>query len=301
MSFRDTRSAECHLNLQEEGKEVIQQMPELFTSMNQARVYLDLITRRMMHFTAAMNQSKASYAQYLHASSTRFAGPLMDSKFYPKKADTYQPTPSNDSYLSGKQALLLEMSSWFKAFIPLLDRSVEAGGQGRISALALSIGATAVSISLRAAFIKAEEDYALFEAEFGSIVTQSALLLKTLELRTPKTKPKLAFSFDLGVIPPLYLTSVKCRVLEIRKRALELLTQYPRREGLWDSVTTAALGNWIIEMEKEASEEGLVPVQNTVRKQCITVDWLERTATMTCLKMDKETGQFTGRRKDITW
>ncbi|KAE9367722.1 hypothetical protein N431DRAFT_548087 [Stipitochalara longipes BDJ] len=301
MSFRDTRPAECHIYLQEEGKEVVQQMPGLLTSINQARVYLDLITRRMMHFTAAMNHFKVSYAQYLHASSTSVAGPWIDSKLYPKVTEILQHPPSNESFHSGQQALNSEMSSWFEAFTPLLNRSIEAGGQDCISALALSITATTVSISLRAAFIQAEEDYSLFAFEFNSIVTQSALLLKTLELRTSKKKPTLAFSFDLGVIPPLYLTSVKCRVLETRKKALELLTNYPRREGLWDSVTTAALGKWVIEMEEESSDEGFVPEQSTVRKPCIAVDWLERKATMTCLKMDKETGRFMGRRKDITW
>ena len=282
-------------------KEVIQQMPALLTSINQARVYLDLITRRMMHFTAAMNYFQASYAQYLHASATSVAGPWIDSKLYPNVTKILQHPPSNDPYFSGQQDLNSEMSSWFMAFTPLLNRSIEAGGQDCISALTLSIVATTVSISLRAAFIKAEEEYSLFESDFNSIVNQAELLLKTLELRTPKTKPTLAFSFDLGVIPPLYLTSVKCRVLEIRKKALELLTKYPRREGLWDSVTTAALGRWVIEMEEEASDEGFVPEQSTVRKPCIAVDWLERKATMTCLKMDKETGRFMGRRKEITW
>lgn len=301
MSKRDNRPAECHFDLQDEGKEVIQQMPELLTSINQARVYLDLITRRMQHFTAVMNHFKASYAQYMHASSIRVVGPWTESKLYPSVTDRLQHPHSNESYLAGQQSLNAEMSSWFEAFTPLLNRSIEVGGQDYISALTMSITAMTVSIALRAAFIKTEEDYSLFEVEFNSIITQSALLFRTLDLRTPKPKPTLAFSFDLGVIPPLYLTSVKCRALEIRKKALELLTNHPRREGLWDSVTTAALGKWIIEMEEEDSDEIGVPEQGTVRAPCISVNWQEREATMTCLKMDKETRRFGGRKKDIMW
>jgi hypothetical protein len=300
MSFRDTRPPECHLYLKEEGKEVIQQMPKLLTSMNHARVYLDLIMRRMMHFTASMNHFKVSYAQYLHASPSS-AGPWIDCKIYPHMTKTMQNLPSNSSYYPEQQALTSEMTAWFAAFTPLLNRSIATGGQDCISALTMSLAATTCSISLRAVFIKAETEYGIFEEEFHTIVTQAALLLKTLELCTPKTKPTLAFSFDLGVIPPLFLAVVKCRVSEIRKKALQLLTNYPRREGVWDSVMMAALGKWVIEMEEEGAVGEFVPEESTVRKANIAFDLAEKMATMTCLQMDKETGEFVGRRKDITW
>ncbi|KAI9711512.1 MAG: hypothetical protein M1820_002075 [Bogoriella megaspora] len=44
-----------------------------------------------------------------------------------------------------------------------------------------------------------------------------------------------AFSFEMGTIPPLVLTAVKCRHPTIRRRALSLLIDRPRREGLWDA------------------------------------------------------------------
>jgi hypothetical protein len=53
MSFQDRRPPERHVSLKQEGKKVIQYMPRLLASINQARVYLNLIMRRMMHFTAS--------------------------------------------------------------------------------------------------------------------------------------------------------------------------------------------------------------------------------------------------------
>ena len=255
----------------------------------------------MQHFTAWMNHFKVSYAQFLHASSTSVSGPWNNGKAYPTVTDIPQHPPSSDTYRSELQALVSEMDSWFTAFTPLLHSSIAAGGQACISALTLSNAATTSSISIRAAFIKTETEYGLFEPEFNTIVTQCALLLKTLEHCTSQTKPTLAFSFDFGIIPPLYLTIVKCRVSEIRKKALQLLTDYPRREGVWDSVTTAALGKWVIEMEEEGVARGAVPEESTVRKPSIAVDLVKRKATMTCLKMDKETGEFLGRKKEISW
>jgi hypothetical protein len=301
MSFRDNRPPECHFHLKDEGKEVIQQMPALLTSINQAQVYLDLIIRRMQHFTAWINHFKVSYAQFLHASASSVSGPWNDSKTHPMVTEILQHPPPSDSYASELQSLILEMNSWFTAFTPLLNSSIAAGGQAFISALALSNAATTSSVSIRAAFIKTELEYGIFEPEFNILVTQTALLLKTLGLSTPRTKPTLAFSFDLGVIPPLYLTIAKCRVLEIRKRALQLLTDYPRREGVWDSVTTASLRKWVIEMEEEGAVGGAVPEQATIRKPSIAVDLVERKAIMTCLKKDKETGEFVGKRKVISW
>jgi hypothetical protein len=63
----------------------------------------------------------------------------------------------------------------------------------------------------------------------------------------------------------------------------------------------AALGKWVIEMEEKGAVGEFVPEESTVRKANIAFDLAEKKATMTCLQMDKETGEFVGRRKDITW
>jgi hypothetical protein len=299
MSFRDTRPAERHASLKEEGKQVIQQMPGLFASINEARVYVDLIMRRMMHFTASINHFKVSYAQYEDAPVAHIPAPWIDSKV----PQATQPlSAAARPYYSEHEQLSTEMSRWMMAFSPLLDRCVESGGQHRISALTLSLAATAAKISFQTAFIKTETEYDVFEPEFRRSVSQATLLLQTQEEYTPRNKPTLAFSFELGVIPPLFLTCVKCRNSEIRKTALQLLIRYPRREGIWDSVTTAAIGTWVSELEEEDVGAGMfVPEDDRVRKAGIKFDLLKRTATMTCFKMDKETGTLTQRVKNTTW
>lgn len=299
MSFRDTRPPECHLDLKEEGKEVIQHMPQLLTSINEARVYLDLVMRRLMHFTASLNHFKVSYAQYEESTVANPAVPWIDSKIL---LATQPLSTSTAPYYSEHESLIMEVSCWIKSFTPLLNRSIEASGLQCISALTLSLAATTAKISVQTAFIKAETEYDVFEPEFRRNVTQATILLQILEKVTPKNKPTLAFSFDLGVIPPLFLTCVKCRNSDIRKKALQLLIQYPRREGVWDSVTTAAIGTWVIELEEEdIGATAFIPEDDRVRKASIKFDLVERRAAMTCSKMDKKIGKLTQRRKDITW
>lgn len=42
------------------------------------------------------------------------------------------------------------------------------------------------------------------------------------------------FTFEMGLIPPLFLTILKCRDAKLRQRALSVLEQAPAREGLWN-------------------------------------------------------------------
>lgn len=231
MSFLDSRPVEHHLVLKEEGEIAIYHMPKHLASINQARVYLDLIMRRIMHFTASTNHFKVSYAQYTKASSTTSFGtshphtlqtvgarqqlieqlpsgtvPWIDVKVVSGYSQDH--FSALQAQIREQEALESEMAKWFTGFTPLLKYSIAKGGHESISALTLSLAATTSSISIRAAFIKAEMEYDVFAAEFRNIVSQSDLLLQSLECLMPKTKVTLAFSFDLGVIPPLYLTAL---------------------------------------------------------------------------------------------
>jgi hypothetical protein len=58
----------------------------------------------------------------------------------------------------------------------------------------------------------------------------------------------------------------------------------------------------VTEMEEEGGGAGeFVPEERRVRKASIAFDLVERKAAMTCLKMEKETGELVEKRKHITW
>lgn len=229
MSFIDCRPVECHLDLKTAGKDVIRTMPESLLSIDQARVYLDLIMRRMMHFTASLNYFKVSYVQYSTSLHSSKAMPELDSK-----ATTQVPIDQANMFhhRSERDALNSELIRWLRAFKPLLSKCIAKQDRDYISALTMFIAATISAVSISAAFIISETEYDNFENDFRFIVSHSSLLLEALERRKPKSRPTLAFALDLGVIPSLYLTTVKCRVTDVRRKALQLLIQYPRREGL---------------------------------------------------------------------
>lgn len=55
---------------------------------------------------------------------------------------------------------------------------------------------------------------------------------------------------DMGWIPVLYYTAVKCRVHRIRLQAIRLLESTSHREGIWDAKTAACVARKVLQMEE---------------------------------------------------
>jgi hypothetical protein len=65
----------------------------------------------------------------------------------------------------------------------------------------------------------------------------------------PKDHRYLNFSFTLQNFTTLYLTAVKCRNPNLRRRSLALLKSSPKREGFWDSSIVIKMVERVIEIE----------------------------------------------------
>ncbi|KAI0478187.1 hypothetical protein F4859DRAFT_49398 [Xylaria cf. heliscus] len=55
---------------------------------------------------------------------------------------------------------------------------------------------------------------------------------------------------DVGCLPQLYYTALKCRVHSVRHRAVELLQSLVHREGIWDARITATVAKRVMETEE---------------------------------------------------
>ncbi|CAG7563124.1 unnamed protein product [Fusarium equiseti] len=62
---------------------------------------------------------------------------------------------------------------------------------------------------------------------------------------------------DIGWLPALYFTAVKCRVHRIRIEALKLLRTSPHREGIWDAHVAACVAKKVIELEEGDFYQGV--------------------------------------------
>ncbi|UDD65216.1 hypothetical protein AFCA_012410 [Aspergillus flavus] len=90
-----------------------------------------------------------------------------------------------------------------------------------------------------------EDAWDQFRPGFETIVS----LVESYLLRTRQLSQKRAFSFDLGIVSPLYIVGVRCRDMSIRRRAIWLLESCERREILWDSTLAAMAARRVMEFE----------------------------------------------------
>jgi hypothetical protein len=373
MSVFDPRPVDTHSRLKHEGQETIQAMPTQFTSIEEARIYLDLITRRVMHWTSSIHVSRQSGRTLERptppprAAAREQATAWEDFIAAMPWCDGKIPLSNTSSTLSS-QPLIMEQASlaneinlWKRSFTPLLSFSLANGGKEAISALTMSISSITSQISLRSAFFINESAYDQFMPEFRAIVNKVTQLLnyESYPLRassspssssstTPdppqpeeKKEPLIHFAFDIGIVPPLYLVIIKCRDRKLRRQALKLMEENPRREGVWDSVATVALSRWVIQLEEDGArkfssspnspelshserswssgsvagvggssgsssrqveEEDLpIPEEMRVRKASMRFDLLARRANLGCLQMDLEKRMFVQKREVFSW
>ncbi|KAK7926729.1 hypothetical protein PG985_003727 [Apiospora marii] len=60
---------------------------------------------------------------------------------------------------------------------------------------------------------------------------------------------------DMGWIPPLYYTALKCRVRRVRAHALRFLGFKPHKEGIWDSELTAIVACEVLRLEEGEEDD----------------------------------------------
>lgn len=98
--------------------------------------------------------------------------------------------------------------------------------------------------------------YDSYTDDFESIVDQSVQLV---QLVASHALDDTAFKFhqshaqftsDMGWLPPLYYTSLKCRNTGIRHHAIELIRSTPSREGFWDANVAASVAEFVIGLEE---------------------------------------------------
>jgi len=80
---------------------------------------------------------------------------------------------------------------------------------------------------------------------FLQVIELSAIVVGQNQGKAP------IFSLDMGIVPPLFHTLRRCRDARVRLRAVKLLEDYPRLEGLWDGALVARAGRRIDEIERQ--------------------------------------------------
>jgi hypothetical protein len=93
-----------------------------------------------------------------------------------------------------------------------------------------------------------ETTYDEYVSDFISILKRSIDVWK--HHKSTQDSSSAGPTTDMGWIPPLYYTALKCRSHRVRLHAIRLLRSVPHKAGLWDSTLAAKIAEKVMQLEE---------------------------------------------------
>jgi hypothetical protein len=212
---------------------------EPFSSLEEARSSLDHLSTLCLRIIHSSNT-------YLYTTSTPEADYNMQ-----------QSISTTHAWLSG------QFDRWSSAFESFMARnSSTADTHFSHGSTLLRIFYITGQIWLAACISPKETMFDGMMDEFSAVIALASSLIHDSSYSHTGTLPKsstngpVLFTFEMGVIAPLYFTAIKCRDRKLRRQAISLLGSCtPRKEGLWDADILVYVTRRILEIEESGLED----------------------------------------------
>jgi hypothetical protein len=141
-----------------------------------------------------------------------------------------------DEWLNEAESCVEEINRGFSAFSALWSKFLHSQ---YAKAILLRFQAKSAQLSVKGSVYRRETEWIV---HLNELITLAAIYLAS--------KPKqLYIAFHNETITFSYQAFQKCRDGVIRKNILQLMADYPRREGVWGYEYAAAIGRWIMVIE----------------------------------------------------
>lgn len=181
----------------------------------------------------------------------------------------YTPPPANIS--KGITQVKSLLSDWMATFNNFLTEAMPRPSP--IAVQILQLQHITASIFVSTFLYRDQLAFDAFNADFTRLVTLASSVVETSMAHSDGRFP--SFSFEVGIIQPLYFTACRCRNSVLRRRAISLL-ENSGIEGLWDGKAMAAAARWVVEMEEgegnSEKDDGFVPEAARLRGVGIEID-----------------------------
>ncbi|KAH7336465.1 hypothetical protein BKA65DRAFT_596449 [Rhexocercosporidium sp. MPI-PUGE-AT-0058] len=281
MNYIDPRPASIHIGMKNEGEQIVRDMPDLFVSLNESRMYLELIQRRTSHFIASTAsippapENKTATRTLMTCIDT---GTETGTVNIHAESETLLALPSSVPPAVRKEysSYVNEMLRWFKAFKPLYNLQ-EEGTRNWAAAAVLQIEAQTHQVMLLSSFSHPLDS---FVPTYRSVVDLAEKISDD-----PLFKQDDLYMFDIGIVNPLRLVAKWCREPVVRRKCIELLRKVRCKEGLWDALCMAAVNEWMMGIEEEGMDEyGVIPEEARCRTVYLKVDTWKSSLVIKCAK-----------------
>lgn len=256
------------------GKKAVP-MPVVFTNVHEARMCWDVLMERCIDY---------------HKISARYMYALEQPLWIIEEAD----------------ACAVQVQQFENAFWPLLHQPPEDESHLiENGAVMIYLQNKLAAMFLQVSVVRGESHWDGLTQHFEEIIVKSAKVVE--RSRTAGPNQPGPFAFELGIIPPLHITAVKCRDPRIRRQAIALLLSYPYREGCWDAFQLAKVDSWIMKLEEEGADGfGFIPEESRWRLGEVKTNAQERWISVKCIQDTYDiNGQWTPltatREHRITW
>lgn len=281
LAIYDARTPAEHWRLKNQGSLSMKNMPEIFTNLDTARKYLDLIMRRTYHFMGSALTKQAAVLSFVESGvQSGWRNPFID----PGRQESRAPQKLPDQLQVEQEIYAAENRRWALAFDSLLRSALNnTNYQTSHRAILLKLHSLTMTIRLAGNLSHTELVYDHYFTEFSEIVRLSKILLEGTGNNTPLVGG--AFSFDMGVILPLTTPAMRCRDRKLRREAICLLAERRiYREFQWPSDTSADVAQFLMEVEEEGVETDYIPEQARARLTAIHSNVEKKTARVFCVR-----------------
>jgi hypothetical protein len=268
----DPRPTQIHKELHAEGAGTLENMPSIFSSLGEARMYLDLVQRRTWHFVLMVEGG-----QYAEAGKVKVEMPIAKQIRTITLTDWGEVHGMSDGYLMHSGEIL----RWQSAFQPQLCSS-----KYWKAAMLLQLQAETTRVGLHSSLNRTECDWDRFTPDFQLMIAHAKQVFDEEFLRDWH-----GFAFDGGVIKPLWMIACYCREPVTRRDAIALMRKVAAKELSWDALVHASACEVQMFSEEEGMDgNGFIPESERFKIAGGSIDGLRRTGTITIRKVGRNDG-----------
>ncbi|KAH8679738.1 hypothetical protein BGZ60DRAFT_400577 [Tricladium varicosporioides] len=248
-------------------------IPKKFDSLKQARLCWDLFLQRVLQFSSAMNKGGFDIMGYGEGN--------MEDHLVTE--ETLRETIQAELNSYGPMG-----ERWLKAFIPLFEHSRQFPGTKEFMAANVLMARFLPSkIKIAPKAHNSEMDADAYMHEYETVVELCRQVIEP----PIHTCGRAIFNLEINVALCLLVVARRCRAPALRRKAIALLRNHPRREGFFDSMMAANVATWLMNKEEEGMVDGVVPEESRLRIVKNDFSLSERKAVLLCSKYELKDGK----------
>ena len=248
----DRRPLADHARLSRGGDETIRDMPLSFSSVDEARFMLDLISRRIHHFIVSVRPDKLGATDFSPPGQARRFKITMD------REEPYDPLTFEQ--LALRQSYSEEIERWEVAF-EAISKSTTEESPNFVAVNLLRVQSRFLPVQLIGETSITEMIYDEFLQNFRDMITYAKAHFSHPSIQGQN--PRGVYSLNTGLIFPLHNLVRRCRDRVIRRQGIDMLVNNAWREGIHASSSSGRIGEYFMEVEERGIDPDVViPEEN---------------------------------------